>query len=143
MNHRDPSAMFLIPLGSASTNQPGAGVEHELRIATRPCLSHLPREIWLVILSEYQSITRHAVVLYASNGSLPPGYRERHRILRALSQVCRVLRFTIMPFVWEHIEACVWEDNSIERSRFIAYVLKRQCQGLCKQISRPLAAFVG
>ena len=122
------------------------GVNNEIIIVSRPVLSHLPRDVLLDILAYYPTIGKAQVSIRqfawdATGGRVDPAYRERFNVLRSLSQVCRTLRAVMIPLVWEHVEACIWDSDRMEKGLFLAYVLKRQCQGLLK--NPVLASHVG
>ena len=67
-------------------------------------LSILPVELLLEILSYMQ---RSPIPCLAGQPQvLTAEYLERSRALRGLSQLCRFLRFALLPLVWERVEVC-------------------------------------
>ncbi|KAJ3525509.1 hypothetical protein NM688_g8392 [Phlebia brevispora] len=100
-------------------------------VRARPVLSHLPPDVWLLILSHFPKISREDITRN-SGWTLPRLHRRRIDVLRALSQTCRTLRAFCLPLAWEHVEACIWDGQQNPRNRYLSYVLKRQCYGLVK-----------
>ena len=53
-------------------------------------------------------------------------YRERRDALLALCQLCRSLRFSLLPFLWERLEACAEPARTDEKK---TEVLARELMG--------------
>lgn len=98
---------------------------HAPVVATR-----LPPELLLMVAEYYPQISPIAVI--GCHNVMSPIWRERHNVLRALSQTCRGMRDLFLPMLYEEVEACVQEDMAIPTAKFVSYVLRRQCLGLLR-----------
>ena len=102
-------------------------------VRARPVLSHLPADVWLLILSHFPVLTKQAIMNEPGfSFSMPDSYGGRFDALRTLSQTCRSLRAVFLPLVWEHVEACIWSDRNYAIDYYLSYVLGRQWYGLLK-----------
>ena len=117
---------------------------HRLGSALKPVLpACFPMEVWMMIVVHipYVDLYDNDEAICTMEG-LPPHYRERHHVLRALSQSCKLLRNLILPLLWMEVETCAreTEDDIVPRSRFAAYVLRQQSLGLLR--TPAIASFV-
>ena len=105
-----------------------ASAKLELGFERTSGLAALPMELLHNILSYMQE----PPIPHRGEGAVASVYRERRDALLALCQLCRSLRMSLLPLLWERLEVCA-EPVGIDVTR--AEVLKRELNGQLRLVT--------